>query len=56
MFVMQAAAGPLLWQHSMESAMEVVRCSSAVIAPPTALMLSGGRGSSGGCTDMRNKV
>ncbi len=27
----QLAAQPLLWQHSMQSAMEVVRCNSAIM-------------------------
>ena len=52
----QTCAEPLLWQHSMESAMEVVRCNSAILGAPSAAMLSGGTSSSGGRTDLHTRV
>ena len=41
--MVQLAAQPLLWQHSMHSAMEVVRCNSAIMGAAGGMaMLSAG--------------
>ena len=53
---MQAAAQPLLWQHSMQSAMEVVRCKSAILSAASLAMLSAGPHTGIGRTDQRNQV
>ena len=52
----QLAAQPLLWQHSMQSAMEVVRCNSAIMGAAGMAKHWAGSGIGGGHAEDANPV